>query len=285
MKKLGIIAAILIVGGILLVGLSYLLTGGDVSKYNSKSGNFSAKEYKCSNSITELEIEERSGGIVIKSADVSKPEITYSESDNEKYEIVENGSTLSIKKKTTENRWGIFIGFEEKELTVLLPKNYDGTVDVKCTSGSISIEELTAESVKIKNTSGSITLSEVVSNGDISASNSSGSIKFENVIGMNVSVSNTSGSIKLDNLVADGKVDVDGTSGSIRFDRLASTGDINIKNTSGSIKGTIIGKESDFEIDAHATSGSCNLSDSNSGAQKLNLKTTSGGISVEFEEN
>ena len=106
---------------------------------------------------------------------------------------------------------------------------------------------------------------------------------FRSGSGSDIDVENTSGSINLVKVSAEGNISAHNSSGGIKLEDLKAGGDINLSNTSGSIKGSILGKQSDYKIRSEVTSGSSNLSNSDTGSRELNAKVTSGSIKIEFK--
>ena len=232
--------------GILLIGAAYFLTGGELTAFNSKGNEYVAKNYESTSKVDKLIVDERANGVNIVKGDGDNITIDYFDNpDSPLYKIEEKDGVLEISREST----GIFklinIDFSKKEMTVSVPKDFTGSVDVDLTSGSLVADGITAGDIKLENTSGSIKLNNVSSSGDLKVENTSGSIKFEN---------------------------------------LKAGGDISIENTSGSIKGTIVGKESDYSITTDVTAGSCNLGNTTGGSHKLTAETTAGSIDISFTE-
>lgn len=244
MKKIYWIAGLCCLAGIVLLGISFSIIQGDFTKLNS--GNVEPVEertYESSDDITKIYIKDYSGAIKVKSSDVSKPVVKYCESNKHKYTITEEDGVLRIEKNSNFNMALFSIDFNRYEICVMVPKDYDGILEVENTSGSITISDIRSKELTARN---------------------------------------TSGSIELKNVTADGNVTAKNVSGSIRFDRLSATKDITMTNVSGSIKGSIAGSERDYRITAINTSGSCNLNNSTSGSKALYVKNTSGSIKIEF---
>ncbi|MDD6035626.1 MAG: DUF4097 family beta strand repeat-containing protein [Lachnospiraceae bacterium] len=303
MKKLYWIAGLCCLAGIVLLGIAFIMIQGDFTKFNSKNvGPAEERVYESTTDITKIYIRDYSSSIKIKGGDVSKPTVEYRESDVHKYAITEEDGVLKVERNKDFKTVLCSIDFNRYELCVVIPKNYDGLLEVKNTSGSINISDAKSKEMYVYNTSGSIRLTNASVAGDVQVSGTSGGIKVEKMTCGNCLVENTSGSIKLNDVTADGNVTTENSSGSItlndvaadgnvttknssgsvRFENLSATGDIRMSNTSGSIKGSIVGDESDYSITAINTSGSCNLNNSTSGSKLLHIENHSGSIKVKF---
>ena len=244
MEKITTIALIAIGAGALLCLLSYFLIGGDWTGYNSKGNEHVAKTYESGTDIKEIKIDETSNEVNIVVADTDIVTIEYFD-DPEKpiYEIEEKNGKLEFERNGRNAFKLVNIDFSRKDITVTIPKDYAGKLDVEITSGSVRADDVTASDIKVDNTSGSIELYNVSSTGDISIDNTSGSIEFKN---------------------------------------LSSGGDIKIDNTTGSIEGSIVGSQDDYSITTDVTAGSSNLPNTKGGSKKLDADTTAGSIEITF---
>ena len=263
MKK-SVIALVMIIAGILLVGAGYIMVGANLEGFNSESVRTSEKSYVCKGKVTDIVIKETSGIVMVRKGNTDTVEISYFDSEKEpRYDIAENGGRLSVIRKDKINFMFFNLDLKDDAMTVTVPADYTGPLDIGNTSGRIALDGVTGQKITMNNTSGKIELTNVKSETDLS-------------------VSNTSGSITLTQTEAGGNISASTTSGSIKPDGLKAGGDISLSTVSGSIKGTIDGAESDYRINAHAVSGSNNLQNSDKGEKKLDVKTTSGSIGIEF---
>ncbi|MBO4904729.1 MAG: DUF4097 family beta strand repeat protein [Lachnospiraceae bacterium] len=244
MKKITKIALAVMLAGLVLCGLSYFLTGGDWTKYNTNGNNYVAKSYESKAGIKEIVIDENSNTATIKSADTDKVTIDYyDDPENSVYKIEEDGGRLIFSRNDRSVFKLININLSKKDIVITIPRDYEGLLDIDITSGSITASGITAGEMRLDN---------------------------------------SSGSIELDNVQVAGNISIDNTSGSVSFNNLKSDGDISIENTTGSIEGTIEGSESDYSITSDVTAGSSNLKNSTGGAHKLDVHTTAGSIEIDF---
>ena len=244
MSKMTTIALISVGAGILLCLLSYVLVGGKWTGYNSRGNEYVQMDYESSTGISKVSIDETANTVILKSDDTDRVLIEYSD-DPEKpeYVIKEEDGKLKFE-KNSRNSFKLFnIDFSRRDITVTLPKDYKGELEVDLTSGEIDAKDVTASDIKMDNTTGSIKLENIESLGDVRIENTTGEIVFEN---------------------------------------LKSGGDIKLENTTGSIEGTIEGSEDDYSIKTEVTTGDCNLSDSKGGSKKLDVEITTGSIEIGF---
>ena len=246
----------IMIAGVLLVRS---VMGGGFSLMNNADGK---KTYTCANKVKSIHIQEITGEIVVQKGNVGRVTVSYSERDGRHdYEISESDGKFSIVRK---KRIQLFdIDFLKRCMTVTVPDDLEGELDISNTSGSIQIAGLAAKQVAIDNVSGNITLEAASSESDLK-------------------VKNTTGTITLTDVAAEGNVDVDNTTGKILVENLKSEGNTSLKTVTGSIKGTIAGKESDYRISSKVVTGKNSLNNSGSGTRKLTVSTTTGSIDLSF---
>ena len=264
MRTITKVALILIGVGILLGLLSVILIRGDWTGYNSKGNEYISKTYESGKNIKELVIDESANSTIIRSADIDNIKIDYYDNpDSPIYTIEESDGRLFFSRHNRSVFRLINIDLSRKDITITIPNDYRGILDIELTSGSLVGTDIKAGEMRLENTSGSIVLTNAISEG-------------------NISLDSTSGSTELENVEAGGNFAMENTSGSIEFKNLKAGADIDMRCTTGSIDGSIVGSESDYSITSHTTAGSCNLKDSKGGAHELNVSTTAGSIDIEF---
>ena len=225
---------------------------------------FEKKSYTCRNEVKSISIREITGEIVVQRDNVDYVTVSYYDRDDDPdYEIKESDGELSIirKKRIHLFNFDIF----RHTMTVTIPGDLEGELNITNKSGSIQISRISAKKVAIDNVTGNIRLEDVVSKDDLT-------------------VNNTSGSVTLENVKADEDVDVSNTTGRIEVDRLKCEGNISLRNVTGSVSGTIDGKKSDYSVSTKIVTGSSSLENSSLGKKKLKVSTTTGSIKLSFTE-
>lgn len=157
-------------------------------------------------------------------------------------------------------------------LSVLVPEDYEGSVDVETSSASVTINDLSLETLQI--------------------ATSSGSVKLMNTITESGSVTTSSGSQTV--YPAIGDFTLNSSSGSIKLKLIETSGKIAAESSSGGIEVEIEG-EPDYDIVARTSSGNLDYSGPGSvtrsnkdqirvkigdGSKSLDLETSSGSISI-----
>ena len=224
--------------------------------------------------------------------------VTYSENENCAFSVDKQQNGLHIRQTEKKHLTSLFRR-HDKELRVLLPSGFSGSVTIRTTTGEVSIEDL----------GGIRTLDVYVNEGDLSVSG---------VSVFSASLSYTAGDLTVDGLEAESFVRLNGvtgvsevknvntplfevnvTAGSMELSAIdaeisrivATTGsysisdfdsqDITINLTTGSVNGMLKGRLNDYEIDCGTLTGNCNLpSENNGGPRKLFGRCTTGRIHI-----
>ena len=264
MKKSTIIAILILIAGLLLITLGLASLRGNWAKLNGKktSGRYVGRTYTCSGMITSLSGTESYEGIKIQTGNVSTPviEYWYDERHEDSMKFSEEGGKLTFEREKESFNIDINFGFNNQDTTtvITLPKDFDGELEAKCTSGSVRLEGVkTKENITLKS--------------------SSGSVKAENAECKDFFAKATSVSIKLVNINASGNLDAHNNSGSISAEDLDVSGSVTLGNTSGSLRANNV---ECADLSAENTSGGIRLSDVEAG-DSVETKTTSGSIKLE----
>ena len=300
MKKSTLFSLIAVGVGILLIGLSILLVGGNFSSFASgKKGNhnYVYTKYECTSDITALDVKELYESAVITTGNVDKPVVEYYVDEKHDYvEVKESNGKLSFE-RIEKNSWGFNFWFDfdfnlDTKTVITLPEDYEGPVDAKCTSGALKISDLKNSTVVAETSSGSVSVDNIEKSGKISVKATSGSAKVSSVNSDgNVTVETHSGSSKADDVkcadfsctATSGSVKVSGiectnavigcSSGTVHGENVNATGNVNASTTSGGIKlETLTCK------DLITESGSGSSRYNNTTVDTVNSRTTSGSL-------
>lgn len=319
-NKVIIIAAGSCIIGVLLIAIALFIARKDHSMLNTNV-KYDKLQYVCSSDVTSIEVEESSNEVFIKKGDVDKIVVDYYYDEKYlEYTFEEHDSTFTVKRvpKKLSISWGINIDFDWPKLILTVPEKEYDNIDVKLSSGSVAVSDLTVKNLKVKNSSGSLKIADVkgenvhventsgslsvngVQTTTLEADNSSGKINISDITASSLRAENTSGGIDIDNVnssaisakTSSGGLRIENTScdtisgkstsGNIKIESLDAATEIVLQASSGGIHGSIVGKAEDFSIITNTTSGSSNLQNGNGGSKRLNCETTSGNIKIDF---
>lgn len=154
--------------GVVMCGLAYIVGGGDLSRMDFETA-YEEKEFTPdSGLITNIKINSDRHDIIIKeSASVANVTIKYYENQYDKFVInnIENNSVY-ITNKGSENAFIRFFCLlfdsknkDEKTVSITVPQNYSGTIEIECSDADISVDNLNnAEKLNISSSNGDIIL-------------------------------------------------------------------------------------------------------------------------------
>ena len=248
-KILITISSILIIAGIVLVSVTFGIAKGDLSKvlisdpYEEKV--ISVKYDEIKNVI----LNDANKSINISYGNGDDVKVIYYENEKEYYNVsVDNRKSLKVD-YITFKKWYHYIGIFNYQKTsnveLIIPKKYQGSLDVKTFNGQIEASNLNVK-------------------GNINLKTSNGAIIVEDINAANIDLKTTNGMIVVNGIKA--------------------KKDISLKTSNGAIVGTVIGKESDFKIQSETINGNNNLPFlKEDGNKNLIVKTSNGKIDIKFK--
>ena len=219
----------------------------------------------------------------------------YMSDNNNKFyaRITRSGNMLNI--ENGQRPFRLFFNVFHRRLEVYLPLSYRNTINIKTSSGKIeSSVELFCSNIIIENSSGGITINAITANtigintssgsidigtinGEASVNSSSGSIRSQ-IINGNVNINSSSGSIILNKI--NGNISAEASSGRIELNLV--TGFVNVKTTSGGISCTVA--ENARDILLSSSSGSVTLNIPRNSLFNFTSRTSSGSLRTPFSD-
>lgn len=257
---LSIIAIVL--ASILVVTIVNSGEEGKISFFGigNKTEILEQKEYEMSE-IEEIKVDVLSANVKIVEGMEEKAKVTIYGSKEEQYEITLENKELGIKQKDNFHIFILFLGSIKREITIELPKSYEGEIAIKATSGNTQVMDLEKANIQVESSSGNVKCGSM-KNGKIRTT--SGNILVGNANEIDLQAS--SGNIQAAN-IKKGKIAT--TSGAIKAEE---TEEIEAKATSGGIR-----IEKANQVTAKTNSGSIHIEQIN---EFCNLSATSGGIKI-----
>lgn len=239
--------------------------------------------------------------LLVSPSSSSRAELTYYECEDSHFTVEKAADGLHIK-QTDDRRLVSFLKHEKKLLTVLVPAQFAGNLNIHCnagearfedikgakeidlslTSGSMTVKGVGAKNVRISYTSGSVDITDIESEELLRINGITGKAVISGASAHVFELDITTGSMQLSGIVAEISR-LTATTGSINFSDYDSQ-DITIDLTTGSVNGMLKGRLNDYEIDCGTLTGNCNLpSENNGGPRKLFGRCTTGRIHIYFE--
>lgn len=274
--------------------------------------NLQARTYTVDEKFSSVKINETSSNIFIQPSKDKTCRVECYEGEKTHYDVrVENGE-LNITRRDRHNliEFGIFA---ENPLTVYLPENEYGDIDISTASGDvefggaftadmvnvdtasgdvkagaltcrkltvngasadIDLGNVDCEELSVKTASGEIELDYVTAR-ELSARSTSGDIDMRNVHADSLKTTTASGEMELQNVTAGVKMNLESTSGDIGLER-CDAGELKISSTSGSVYGSLLTGKTFI---AHSTSGDIDIPRTDDGG-RCEVSTTSGDIKL-----
>lgn len=303
MKQLMITGCILLAIGIIIFVLAFAASGWDITKMSTVRA-YTMQTYVSQNPITSIVVDDDNMTVEVKKSKDDRVHVNYFTNDNDYYEITENG-VLSID-RVTNYKWYHYIfqiDFHKKELTIYLPEQYDGDLDIKTSNAKIEVEDISArridlktsnssidmedssftEVAKMKSSNGRIEATNVTSAGDMTAKTSNSKIDITNVSVRNMDSETSNGSINLERVTAVDTIRSSTSNSHIAVERVDCGNIIDLKTSNGSITGDLKGTMSEYIISAKTSNGNNNLPENKTdGTKKLLAKTSNSKIEIEF---
>ncbi len=271
MKKLIIIAIILLVVGLIIFCVAFVFTKFDFRSLSTEK--YITNTLYAGNDFSDIEIDIDEFKVTLVPYDGDECKIVSTETEKVKISVQTENGKLKIT-QVDNRKWIDHIGIFtfENEVEVYLPEKKYETLRIDNTSGSVTISDgLVFSEINVKNTSGS---AKCYADADIiSVHNTSGSITLDGVNTEAVTLKAASGSISLKSVNAENSITVDGTSGSIRFESVRCE-DLTSSNASGSVKLTDTVCKNIMKV--KVSSGSVRLDDSD--AAEIDIRTSSGSV-------
>ena len=273
--------------------------------------------------INTLDLSAEDVRVRIVTAEGVQPQVRFpADPERDQVESRQEGETWYFRHTLRRKRLRNFLGFGivRGEITILLPKSFDGNLFIQTknakisgealpsltmltaisSNASIRMEVLKAAECCLKTTNASIhlrdfggdTLKAETSNASLEAENirckqqlwktCNGSIKLTAIEASSLSAATSNSRIVANSCQAE-KLDLTTSNASIAFDG-ASGSRLQFHTSNASITGTICGNPDEYRIECGTSNGACNLPNlSGPGREKLLSATTSNGrIQVDF---
>lgn len=276
MKVWLIIAAALVLAGIILFSVVMTANGWDFKKLSTES--YETNTHSVTDPFENISIRVDTADVAFQTSPDGTCKIVCYEDSREKHRAnVENG-TLTITAQTNK-KWYDHIGFQfgTPKITVYLPGNQYGSLELYGSTGDVSVadftfsqcridqstgkirlQDLTAESLELTVSTGGIDLNDITCTGELKATVSTGKMCLRNVTCKNLISDGNTGDLTLKNVTAAEGFSLVRTTGDLemsqcianRFFIKTSTGDvefegcdageITIETSTGDVEGSFL---------------------------------------------
>lgn len=239
-----IIAGVLLAGGLMLLGVAFALTGGDLEKLSTEE-KWVEKQYTASaEDIHKIAAVEKNMRIVLEPSVDSNIHITYFESDTETCQIEETpDGTLEIQRQSSKKwyqRIGVMLLFgrgQNRRLEIAIPDGLACDIHAESTNGSITVGNLTVKGLlTLSTTNGKISAEALKTTADCTLTTTNAQILCKSLT--------AEGSLSI--LTKNGRVDITGcnsgeammiytTNAAVNLEDIQAGGEVRVSTTNGSL--------------------------------------------------
>lgn len=300
--KLFILSAVLLCAGLAVAFVGFALLDFNVMNFDTEPP-YVERSYSCPADVGEITLSDDNANLNIVASKDGKIHISYYENINKTYRIELSDGALSVTKQTEESFIDyLSISVSTPTLTLSLPADYSGEVNVDLGDGDISVEGTSIRSLTVNSDSGNVFVRDCVFKGYLDLKTDRGGIHiYETDVAENCKLSGKNGEVFLWSLTAGdvyansrgglitlahvkaGTIHAEGTSKDIITSCISFETDAHLMSASGDIRGSVVGNEEDFSFYCTAPNGECNVGNLPSrGDKSLHVKTEQGDINLIF---
>lgn len=276
-KKLIIAAAVsAVIGALILISAIFLIRNGE---YENRCEGSTVID----KNITAINISSTIGDIRILPSDTDKIKVTYAVGNNLICDIKSENGILNISQfldKSLKKWYDNILSFNfnaDYYILLEIPKNFTADINISAQYGDAEITGVNGN-LTVEADFGDVEI-ESCNFKKLRASLDCGDIEVTDCKAAEMNVETDKGDCEI--TTSSGNMTVSTDLGSIELDGVS--GDIfTLKNNCGDCIGTIIGKKSDYKINAETELGECNLENKSDGTKLLDVSTELGDILIKF---
>lgn len=275
--KLSAIYGIILLGLLLLTAIAGLVLRDNI--FNEKQ--YTSIEDKQVFSILEvknIETKFYSANAIIETTDTDEIEVVVSGQTTNDIVMRHQGKNLEIKQRSKIFNFGF--PSESLNVTIKLPKNYNGDLELNNTSGNMHISDINIDNIEMKIVSGSIYISDVISK-EAEFKVISGKIAVSNLQSDDISVNLASGYVDFENIQTN-NFEIDQVSGSSFASFIYAPENIEVKSVSGNCK-LDLPDDAEINLEKEIISGKINnaLDESSKSPHNVSFTAVSGSLIIE----
>ena len=236
-------------------------------------------------SVVKIQAEDRSVRILPSSDDQVR--IRYEAQDDDEIIFHEIDGVFYFRQRERRKFSFLKFNFSRGDASIYLevPKNLIHQIEVSTKNGGLKCIDFVDDcSIFLETSNGGIKIENVIAK-KIELRTTNAGVSIHSVKSNQCTAKSTNSIIKVCDGAFAEKLSMQSTNGALKVDRVIAP-DIEMKTTNGPIKGTILGKNSDYEIHSQTSNGSNNMPNGwGSGKEKkLSVSTSNGSIAIEFVE-
>jgi len=267
---------LIFIGACLFIGVM-AANGWDFSMLSTE--RFITNKYTVNESFRDISINVDTTDITFVLTNEKQCTVECKESDKVRHSVFVENETLMIKTNDMRKWYDhVEISFDSPTMTVHLPKDEYGTlqiethtghitlpkelnldnmkidgntgnvtsfssltgkIEISLSTGNVKLDNVTAESARIHTSTGKISLDSVQVQKEIELTTSTGKITLSNVQANSFNSQSSTGSVALENATVKEKMSIETNTGAVRLD-LCDASEIKISTSTGDVSGTLI---------------------------------------------
>ncbi len=229
-----IIAAILFLLGTMIIVGDFIMVKFDFAKIATTK--YVTNTYEIQENYKNIKIVTNTANVALVPSKDAKDTVVCKEEENVKHLVEVKDDTLVIKVIDTR-KWYEHIGinFGTSKITLYLSKDIYDALSIKTSTGKVSVENLSADTLDITVSTGNIRVTDVVCKGDMKMKVSTGDIKLDKSDAAEIFIKTSTGNVTGTLLTE--KVFITQTStGNIKVPKSIKGGRCEITTSTGNIK-------------------------------------------------
>ena len=268
-------ATVLIATGMIIFVIVMSLNNWDFRKLSTVE--YHSGIYYISEEFIDVYVKTNIADVNFEISENGECEVTVYEQENMRHTVEVKDGVLTI--NVVDNRkWYEHIGIAmgSPKITIYLPeKDYVSVMQVKTSTGDISIKDMSVELIECKTSTGDINISNVTCVDSIKTKVSTGDIKITDTTCDKFSSDGSTGDISMKNLIAADIISIERDTGDVKFNG-CDGGEIFVETDTGDITGTLL---TDKVFYAETDTGKVDLPKISTGG-RCELESDTGDIKI-----
>lgn len=285
-SKLYIIAAMLLITGVVLSFIAFAITGFRADRLSSQGESTSAT-YISKTDIKNIVIDDSNTAVTVVTSPDDKIHVTYYTNDKQKYSISETDSATLEVTKVSNYKWYDYIfniQFNSYDLTIAIPSDYQGDFNADTSNGGVYIQKAHFKNLDIDTSNGRIELENIKADSFRCKSSNARIILNQIDISSGIDCQTSNGKIELGRVKAD-SIRCKSSNAQILLEQVDVRSALNCDTSNGRIEGMVVGKQSDFSITSDTSNGSNSLPKrTTEGSKSMIMDTSNAKINITFTE-
>lgn len=299
MKKLAVAGSLTCLVGLIVFAVALSLCGWDFTKISTRPV-YEEKQYSIKSENQDIILKDSNVPVFLGVSADDQIHFNYLENKEEFYDFDENNRIIIQKKRNVKwYQYLVNINFQQTKFEILLPKNYDGSIEITTSNAKVAAADvhlknlkigtsnngiylkniLVAQDVETVSSNGRIEVSGVRVAGEINTKTSNDGIYFNQSDAVDLIANTSNGKIVLKTTKSEKNVTCKTSNNRIVVTDLSAGNSIELQTSNGQIEGSIVGSIGDFTIFSKTSNGKNSLPE-NSGSGKKNLRVTTSNSNI-----